>query len=139
MDARTLRQNVMHPAINEPADQTADSELRGKTLAEVLRDRDFRRDAFRMLLPGIAYLVFVALVVVTVFWAIVTVVRIFGDEPSDTYQCLVDTYLTDHLDINPDTAGRYSINSGDGLWLHVNGEPIRKIDETLFAEGIGSC
>ena len=59
--------------------------------------------------------------------------------PDVTYQCLVDTYLTDHLDVNPDTAHNYSINSGDGLWLHADDQPILKIDATLFAEGISRC
>ena len=90
------------------------------------------------IIAGVLIVVYVAMTVIA--WSARSVHGAFSDEPSETYQCLVDTYLTDHHNINLDTSDNYSISSnGDALWLHVDKQPILKIDDAQFAEGISRC
>ena len=92
----------------------------------------------------IATVASVMLVIGAVFalmWSVRGIHGAFSDEPSETYLCLVDTYLTDHHNSSSaDPSDNYSINNnGDELWLHVDNQPILQIDDTLFAEGISRC
>ena len=96
----------------------------------------------------IASVASVMLIIGAVFalvWAVLGVHGVFsdafGDKPSETYQCLIDTYLTDHhYSSGADPSDNYSVSNDDeGLWLNIDNQPILQIDETQFAEGISRC
>lgn len=88
---------------------------------------------------ALTVLAFAAIFVIV--WSSRDISNAISDEPSETYQCLVDTYLTDHHNIDPDISDNYSINytNNGALWLHVDNQPILQTDDTLFAEGISRC